>query len=89
MFYRCSIDVFYEENGFPSGLRQPGPLGRLEGGMRMNNIIPVDTCPVCKAGTDKCKVVNGKGYLITLRCTKCGCRWNTLNIFALPKGVAK
>jgi len=25
------LDVFYEENGFPSGLRQPGPLWRLGG----------------------------------------------------------
>ena len=34
IFLEAGGDIWelkYEENGFPSGLRQPGPLGRLEG----------------------------------------------------------
>jgi|GEM_PF-5821625 len=51
----------------------------------MNNIKPVESCPICNADIDKCNVVGGKGYIITLHCTRCGLRWNTINTFALPK----
>jgi len=51
----------------------------------MSNVQPVDFCPICQAESDRCRVVSGQGYLITLKCTNCGCTWNTLNIHALPK----
>jgi len=54
----------------------------------MSNVDVVDSCPICKADSDDCKVIQGKEYLIKLRCTKCGFKWNTLNIFALPKAKA-
>lgn len=53
------------------------------GGKKMNNVNQVNTCPACKAESDKCKVVSGEGYFITIRCTECGCEWNTLNFYKI------